>query len=461
MVFTTLPPVVLLLDMFGGGVHSKFHRSHGGITRLGSRVRSDLLNMEIMGSFANRRVRGRGFGGNGRNCLDVGSGICRCVTTFRYAADLLSNVLCVLTIITNTLFVVCSNLGPTSLVIFLVCVAALLGSVEGVMRFTRRFRHNVANVRHFSRVVTASPSVGSHRGTIRLGSIGNSVRFGSIAFGCISRASSVLSRLSLRVPTNGGVTLINRSNNNGAAVYSLVPHFCRVLSNSLAVSNISVHSVGLGSLHSRVNIIRRSICLFSNDIHRGVRCKGPKTDSRRVVGTTGVTNTSRFVDALPSNCSACINRHNIGLSNKRGRHVDVTHIFLGGPPVLLLSRTADTLSGRDRHLIRGSLRHLSGNHAALAVTRHLAAVGGTGGVVIFKGGNVVRANARSRLLTGGKACTRLCGASFGWLGQQRGLTTLVFFLAIRCVFGCAVIRRSFGWKRLCNWGQVCLQLSPR
>lgn len=203
------------------------------------------------------------------------------------------------------------------------------------------------------------------------------------------------------------MTLINRSKSKGDALISLLPHFCSISGKDVAVSKASIHSTALCSLHDLVKGIGRRTVLFGSAFFGGVSFKIRKTALRRIRRTTHVTGTRSFVVTDRSKCSAGVNSHNNGLSNKRHRHVDVTHTVLGGPPVLVLSRTASTLSARSRHLIRRTLRGLVHGHAAVIVTRQLSAVHGTSRVYIVRRKRVIRHKQRRRLVTLSKCCGEL------------------------------------------------------
>lgn len=214
----------------------------------------------------------------------------------------------------------------------------------------------------------------------------------------------MLGSVGLIVPGKGAVTLIKRDNDKGDAVLSLVPHCCSMRRNRILVSNVGIGSLTMRSLHRLVNGMGRRTVLFGTDFGSGVHFNGASTASRSVTGTTGVTGTCRFVAGSRRNFSAKVNSHNNELSKNRHRHIDVTHTVLGGPPVLVLSRTASTLSARDRHLIRSTLRGLVGAHAAITMTRQLDAVGRTSRVYMLRRNEVIRHNARRRLVAGSKCC---------------------------------------------------------
>lgn len=229
-------------------------------------------------------------------------------------------------------------------------------------------------------------------------------------FHCRPSNHGVLGLISLRIRPNDAITLINPANTNGAAVVGLLSHFCSITRNSIAVSNRSIHSIALRSLHQRVNIVLRSAFVFSNGIHRGVHCNGLSTASTRVRTTTGTIRTRRFVVSLPGKCSAIIRRHNSALSTNRHRLVTFTHILLTSPHVLVLSRTASGVSAHARRTLRTKLGRLLGKHADFVVTRQLSAVRGTSVVYCVSRKRVVRRNGRTRLLTGHNTCCHLCSS---------------------------------------------------
>lgn len=246
----------------------------------------------------------------------------------------------------------------------------------------------------------------------------NSIIFRGIYFDC-SNGGAILSSVSLCTGPNRGVTFINSANTNGAAVAGLLGHFCRVRGKGVHCSKVGVRGVYGNSLHSSLSVILRSARLFANAVRSGVHCNGLSTARRRIMGTTGLTGTSSFVAELPSNCSAIVANSNTGLDRKRERLVTVTETTITSPPILILSRTADSVSAHARRLVRGNVSGLVGNEAAFIVTRHLSAMHGTSTVVILRRNGVVRHNDRSSLVGRRKGCCRLCANRFrlSWWGS--------------------------------------------
>lgn len=298
---------------------------------------------------------------------------------------------------------------------FVFCVMVLCDIVGPLGRFSGTkcgVPGKLTSVRHISGVLGTRGGVIRVPGPGPLGKLRRRIRFGSVSFDC-SKGGRMLRRVGLAMPGNGAITLIKRSNSKGSALMSLLPHCRSIRRKAVAVSKIDVGSIHVSSLHDLVKGIGRRTVLFGSAFFGGVTFNIRGTAVRRIVRTTGVTGTRSFVVRGRSNCRAGVNSQNDGLSKNRHRHVDVTHTVLGGPPVLVLSRTASTLSARSRHLMRRTLRHLVGAHAAVTVTRHLSAVGGTSRVYILCRKRVMRHKGRRRLLTGGKCC--------GQLGSVRSL----------------------------------------
>lgn len=231
--------------------------------------------------------------------------------------------------------------------------------------------------------------------------------FSKMSFKCGS-SGVILRSIGLCTRPKRGVTFMNSAKTNGAAVAGLVGQFCSVRSNGVHCSKVGVGGVGGTSLQRSLKVMLRSARLFANAIGSGVHFKGLSTASRRVITTTGLTGTSKFVHELPRKCSAIVAKSKTGLDRKRQRLLTVTHTTMTSPPMLVLSRTADSVSAHARHVVRRDVSQLVRNHAAFIVTRQLSAMHGSSYVVILRRKEVVRENARSRLVRRGNGCCRLC-----------------------------------------------------
>lgn len=223
-------------------------------------------------------------------------------------------------------------------------------------------------------------------------------------FHCGPRRSPVLHNISFAVGPKVLINIIKHDKSNGDALSGLLRKLCRPRSNQILISNFRIEDTSLDSLQRRVSIILRSSFVFGDSIIRGVALNGPSIDTRTIITTTRGTTTRNFVDSLPHNCRAGINRQNATLSKKRQRHVTLTQFFLSRTPVLVLSRTADTLSDRARRAILAGLRHATRSHAILVVARHFRPLGQTSLVLILSGKILMRRNGRAALVRRRKLC---------------------------------------------------------
>lgn len=174
--------------------------------------------------------------------------------------------------------------------------------------------------------------------------------------------------------------------------------------NDIAVNKVGIGGVTGSGLVGRVTFIFRGAGLFGASLLRGVGCNGPTTDSRTIRHTVSLSRDQRVVSQLPGKLGAGVKMSKAFLSKKRRRHVILTQTVLGSTPVIILSRTATFTSPRGRRLVRGTLRRLEGKGAILVVTRRLADMRSTSGVLIVTRNGVTRRNARDRLVTQGNVC---------------------------------------------------------
>ncbi len=114
------------------------------------------------------------------------------------------------------------------------------------------------------------------------------------------------------------------------------------------------------------------------------------------------------MDAFPRNCRAGVRRNNAGISNKRGRHLYVTHTLLGGPGVLVLSSSADTISAGASTGVETNFGRFVPRAAGVVVTREVDSIVSTSVVVVVSGNGVSTAKARDRLVRDDRVCHRVC-----------------------------------------------------
>lgn len=82
------------------------------------------------------------------------------------------------------------------------------------------------------------------------------------------------------------------------------------------------------------------------------------------------------------------------------------------PPVLVLSRTASSVSAEARVGVRRTFTGLVRKEAAFVITRHLSAVHRTSIVLMVGSKGVVRRKGRRMLVGGRNFCRRLCRDRF-------------------------------------------------
>lgn len=239
-----------------------------------------------------------------------------------------------------------------------------------------------------------------------------------------------ISSVSFTVHPKRALNLINRSNYKGAAMNHALLHLCRPATNGVAFSKgilfsdkrrcsrgkgvvISTGkgpivnggmSIGVVPCHGRVRVMFRSPC-SSLGPHVAIRsvvkrplsirglCEGEGRHHR------GVLSLVRLINLGTRRTVHCTRR----FSNKRHRHVKVTHTLTMGPGFVIYSRTMSTLSISVRTRIIGVFRRLRRGLkiTCLFVTRSLLImrrVSSQVTIVCLKG--VVRVTSTSRLGTG-------------------------------------------------------------
>lgn len=192
------------------------------------------------------------------------------------------------------------------------------------------------------------------------------VRVRDIAFNCNERG--MVRSNSIQVGGNSFAIVSKVSNVKGDAFFGLLAKILAPRGNDVDIISNNGGCRVSGCVHPLFTCIPRKGVLVDNAVHSGVGLAGDATASSRILRTTGVDYTCSFVGRLPDNLSAILVRGNEKLSRKRVRHLTITETILSNTPIVLLSRTASTLSTRARGGLLLNLESL-GNEAYIVVSR--------------------------------------------------------------------------------------------
>lgn len=269
---------------------------------------------------------------------------------------------------------------------------------------------------------------------LRVGGIGGDFNSGRI-----------LGNVSFSLRRNRILSVVNSSNDKGAALLHYVGFLRATSYNAFSMSNGIVFgtSSGTGLSSGRVHggelgfkLIFRSFGLFPRcDIFRGlILTPGLLTGRSPHCGASGgsvVRRVRRGTLALlrgiklSSGGSTCPYR----LSNKRGRHISVTETLYLSPEILFFSRPASTLSPRLANRVLGIVGDLTTSGVAVIVmARRVGFTRSISSYIVFVSDNIIyrrkaprRIFRRPRRRHAGRflrTCRGWCGYTMGGCGRK-------------------------------------------
>lgn len=232
-----------------------------------------------------------------------------------------------------------------------------------------------------------------------------------------SRAIRTLGNMDFGVCRNRFIAVVNGSNSNGSALLGRLNYLSAPSGNRCCLSNIDIHGVDHGSetvLHGHgVNFVFRGCGLLPGAADmRGMRLPlvcGPTVDTR-----SHGRHTVRTLGTMKLNRELC--RGDGRVSNKRVRHMTVTHTLIGGPTIVLTSRTANGLSAEADFRVLILFRGLcTRNEAVVFMARGPSVTGCSDHGVRLHSKRVVDSACGSRVLSTTRNLTTLPTGASRWL----------------------------------------------
>lgn len=251
--------------------------------------------------------------------------------------------------------------------------------------------------------------VGRVGGVVRLRGVGQGFRMNS-------RAIRTLHNVSFAVCRKRFIAVVNASNSNGSALLGALKYLSAPADNRCLLSNISIHAVDgprQTILHGHgVNFMFRGCGLLPGAATmRGIRLPlvcGSSVSTSREQG-----HTVRSLVTIKLNSH--LRRGSGRVSNKRVRHITVTHTLIGGPTIVLTSRTANGLSAHASFRVLMLFRGLrTRNHALVFIARGPRVARCDDHGVHLHSKRMIRSAVGPRVLSTTTTLTTLPGGSRSW-----------------------------------------------
>jgi ABC-type bacteriocin/lantibiotic exporter with double-glycine peptidase domain len=222
---------------------------------------------------------------------------------------------------------------------------------------------------------------------IRLPQVRGACEFRHVSF-AYDGNEPVLSKLDLKVPGGGRVTILGPSGTGKTTLIDLLVRLYEPTAGTILFDGYDVRDLDLAWLRSQITVVGHEPFLFHASLLENLRYAKPEASLTEVIAAARAVGLHEFVCSLPDGYDTVVGERGARLSAGQKQRVALARAVLRQPAVLVLDEALSGLDVVSEANIRDMIETLLGGRTVITVTHRLSSVRPGDTVIILEAGQV-------------------------------------------------------------------------
>ena len=401
IVFSVIPPMILVLTVFNRRMRSGFRESRKQIGELNSQIEDSLLGIRVVKSFANEPVEEEKFEEGNQKFLSIKKKVYHVMGGFQSSTRFFDGLMYIVVVVAGALFMMRGKIGAADYLAYLMFVTTLLTSIRRIVEFAEQFQRGLTGIERFCEVMDIEPDVKNARDAAELGRVVGEVEFCDVSFHYETETRDVLTHLDLKVKAGESIALVGPSGGGKTTLCSLIPRFYDVTSGKILLDGTPITEVTLRSLRENIGVVAQDVYLFSGSIKENIAYGKQGASDEEIVEAAKLAGAHEFIMGLPHGYDTYVGERGVKLSGGQKQRVSIARVFLKNPPILILDEATSALDNESEKLVQQSLEKLAKGRTTFTIAHRLTTVRNADRILVLTDHGIEESGTHEELIAKG------------------------------------------------------------
>ncbi|MBO5938825.1 MAG: ABC transporter ATP-binding protein [Clostridia bacterium] len=401
IVFSVIPPMILVLTVFNRRMREGFRESRKQIGELNSQIEDSLLGIRVVKSFANESVEEEKFEGGNQKFLSIKKKVYHVMGGFQSSTRFFDGVMYIVVVVAGALFMMHGKISAADYLAYLMFVTTLLTSIRRIVEFAEQFQRGLTGIERFCEVMDVDPDVKNAPHAKELGRVEGEVEFCDVSFRYETETADVLTHLNLKVRAGESIALVGPSGGGKTTLCSLIPRFYDVSGGKILLDGKPITEVTLRSLRENIGVVAQDVYLFSGSIRENIAYGKQGASDEEIVEAAKLAGAHEFIMGLPQGYDTYVGERGVKLSGGQKQRVSIARVFLKNPPILILDEATSALDNESEKLVQQSLEMLAKGRTTFTIAHRLTTVRNADRILVLTDKGIEESGSHEELIAKG------------------------------------------------------------
>ena len=401
IVFSVIPPMILVLTVFNRRMRSGFRESRKQIGELNSQIEDSLLGIRVVKSFVGESVEEEKFEGGNQKFLAIKKKVYHVMGGFQSSTRFFDGVMYIVVVVAGAFFMMEGKISAADYLAYLMFVTTLLTSIRRIVEFAEQFQRGLTGIERFCEVMDVEPDVKNAEGAAELGRVRGEVEFCDVSFRYETETRDVITNLNLKVREGESIALVGPSGGGKTTLCSLIPRFYDVSSGQILLDGTPITEVTLRSLRENIGVVAQDVYLFSGSIRENIAYGKQGASDKEIIEAAKLAGAHEFIMSLPQGYDTYVGERGVKLSGGQKQRVSIARVFLKNPPILILDEATSALDNESEKLVQQSLEKLAKGRTTFTIAHRLTTVRNADRILVLTDRGIEESGTHEELIARG------------------------------------------------------------
>jgi subfamily B ATP-binding cassette protein MsbA len=304
--------------------------------------------------------------------------------------------------------VLSQKLSPAVLLLFIIMFFRLLPPAKSFAGTFFIIQSGRAAMQRIFTVLDTPNSIVEIESPIESGVFENSIAYKNVSFSYSSAPDKlVLNNVSFELKKGKTLAIVGPSGGGKSTLVDLLPRFHDCNSGEILIDNISIKSMSIADLRSKIGIVSQHSTLFNDTIFNNITFGKSDILLEDVENAAKIANAHDFIKAMKDGYYSRLSDSGTNLSGGQRQRLNIARAVLRNPDILILDEATSALDTESEHLVQEALKTLLKDRTAMIIAHRLSTIQHADEIIVIDIGIIVEKGTHAELVNSGKLYKRL------------------------------------------------------
>ncbi|MDD3480660.1 MAG: ABC transporter ATP-binding protein [Patescibacteria group bacterium] len=296
------------------------------------------------------------------------------------------NVIRVLTMGTAFYLIMHGQLTLGSLIVIWSYINGALDPINNMARSIDNIQKLLVSTSFTFTYLDTLPTVVDREDAKTLKTRSASISFKNISFRYKDKA--VINNFSLDIPNDTVVAVVGKSGSGKTTLIKLLLRLYDVDKGEIKINNKNIKQFTQESLRKNIAVIMQDSALFNDTVKYNILYSSKKHDRKRMKDAARISNSEKFIEALPEKYDTLIGERGVKLSGGEQQRLGIARALYKDAPILIFDEATSSLDSENEKLIQDAIWKLIKGRTTIIIAHRLSTVMKADLIVVMDKGKI-------------------------------------------------------------------------